>query len=47
MNINLPTPKELKAFQIEHYTELLKKPQSFKQKIFIRKQLNNLKHENL
>jgi hypothetical protein len=41
--IFLPTPEELRQFQIEHYTELMNNPRSFEQKIFLRKQIYQLK----
>lgn len=43
MNINLPTPDELLKFQIENYSEMYKNPRSFEHKIFLRKQIYNLK----
>ena len=45
-NFKLPTPDELREFQIEHYTALMNNAKSFEQKIFLRKQLYNLRHEN-
>lgn len=38
----LPTPDELREFQIEHYTALMNNAKSFEQKIFLRKQLKQL-----
>lgn len=43
MNINLPTPDELLKFQIESYSEMMNNPRSFEHKIFLRKQIYNLK----
>lgn len=43
MNVNLPTATEFLKFQIEHYSELMKNPRSFKHKIFLRKEIYNLK----
>lgn len=43
MNINLPTSDELKEFQIENYSEMMNHPRSFEHKIFLRKQIYNLK----
>ena len=45
-NFKLPTPEELRDFQIEHYTEMMKEPRSFEQKIFLRKQLYQFKTAN-
>jgi hypothetical protein len=45
MNILLPTPAELKQFQIKHYTKLMNNAKSFEQKIFLRKQIFNLKKD--
>lgn len=41
-----PSMEELKRFQIEHYTETMNNPRSFKQKIFLRKQLYQFKTAN-
>lgn len=38
------TPDELREFQIEHYTDLMNNAKTFKQKIFLRKQIYNLKN---
>lgn len=45
-NFKLPTPDELRYFQIEHYTALMKTAKSFKQKIFLRKQIYQLKNDS-
>ena len=45
-NFKLPTPDELKQFQIEHYTNLMNNAKSFEQKIFLRKQLKQLNGNN-
>lgn len=42
-NFKLPTPAELKTFQIDHYTEMMGNPRTFEHKIFLRKQIYNLK----
>lgn len=47
MNILLPGAAELKAFQIEHYSEMLLKPRNFEHKIFLRKQIKLLKDERI
>lgn len=46
MNILLTTPAELKQFQIAHYSEMMQHPRSFEHKIFLRKELYNLKNES-
>lgn len=46
MNILLPTPDELKDFQLKHYTNLMKDPRSFEHKIFLRKQIFQLKKQS-
>lgn len=46
MNITLPSPDELKDFQITHYSEMMQRPRSFEHKIFLRKQIYNLKKQN-
>jgi hypothetical protein len=44
MNLHVITPSDLLRFQIEHYSEMLEKPRSFKHKIFLRKQLKQLQN---
>lgn len=44
MNIHVITPDDLREFQIEHYTALMNNAKTFKQKIFLRKQIYNLKN---
>lgn len=45
MNVLLPTPAELIEFQISHYTNLMETSRSFEHKIFLRKQIFNLKNQ--
>lgn len=42
MNLHVITPTDLKKFQIEHYSEMLMKPRSFKHKIFLRNELHRI-----
>lgn len=42
LNFKLPTPDELREFQIEHYTSLMNNAKTFDQKIFLRKQIKQL-----
>lgn len=46
MNILLPTPDELRSFQIEHYTQLMNNAKSFEQKKFLREQIKKLQNDN-
>lgn len=45
MNILLPSPAELKEFQIKHYTKLMNNAKSFEQKKFLREQIFKLKKQ--
>lgn len=40
------TPTDLNKFQIEHYSEMLLKPRSFKHKIFLRNEIKRLQNED-
>jgi hypothetical protein len=42
MNINLPTPSDLKKFQIENYSEMLLNPTSDSHKKFLKSQIKLL-----
>lgn len=43
MYTDLPSPEVFRRFQVEHYSELMKNPLDFKHKIFLRKEIYNLK----
>jgi hypothetical protein len=45
MNINLPSPSDLRKFQLESYAEMYKNPRDFKHKIFLRKQIKQLQND--
>jgi hypothetical protein len=46
MNINLPSPSDLRKFQLESYAEMYKNPRSFEHKIFLRKQIKQLNEKS-
>jgi hypothetical protein len=47
MNLHVITPKDLKKFQIEHYSKLLEKPTSEPHKKFLKQQIKQLQNERI
>lgn len=46
MNLHSVTHKDLKEFQLQKYTELLKNPRSEKHERFLKQQIHQLKNDN-
>lgn len=45
MNLHVITPTDLKEFQIEHYSGMMKNPRSFKHKIFLKHEIKRLQND--
>jgi len=41
----MPTPMELLQYQVDHYADLLKNARSIKHRMFVRRELYNLKQK--